>query len=296
MGQIRSRREFLQIATAGAATAMAASPVLGMERGRGREAQAEVPSAPPAAGRGKPKFELGLASYTLRKFDLDKTLELTKRVGLKHIAFKEMHLPLDSSAEQIRAAAAKTKAAGLDLYGCGVVYMADEAAVNRAFEHAKTAGMRIIIGVPQKPELLPLLDKKVKEYDIKVAIHNHGPGDKIFPLPSDVYAKIKDLDKRVGLCNDIGHTLRAGGDPVASIIEFADRLHDVHFKDVSAANAKGGAVEMGRGVIDIPAIMRALVKIDYTGIASFEYEKDADDPVPGLAESVGYARGVMAML
>lgn len=281
MGQIRGRREFLQVAAAGAAACC------GLATG--------CASAQPVK-TDKPRFELGLASYTLRKFDLAKTIELTKRVGLKHIALKDVHLAMNSTPEQIQAAAAKVRDAGLDLYGCGVVYMADEAAVNRAFEYAKAGGMKVIIGVPQKPELLPLLDKKVKEYDIKVAIHNHGPGDKLFPLPSDVYAKVKDLDPRIGLCNDIGHTLRAGGDLIASILDFGDRLHDIHFKDVSAANPKGGAVEMGRGVIDIPAVMRALVKIGYAGIASFEYEKDADDPVPGLAESVGYARGVMATI
>jgi len=280
MRQIQGRREFLHAAAAGAAACC----------GLGTAA-----TASPAPAGGKPKFELGLASYTLRKFDLDTTLKLTRRVGLKHIALKDMHLAMDSTPEQIRAAAAKAKEAGLDLYGCGVVYMRNEQQVHQAFDYAKTAGMRVIIGVPQY-ELLPLVDKKVREYDIKVAIHNHGPGDKVYPLPKDVYEKIKDLDKRIGLCNDIGHTLRAGGDPVASIIEYADRLHDVHFKDVTAANPKGGAVEMGRGVIDIPAVMRALVQIGYSGIASFEYEKDADEPVPGLAESVGYARGVMAML
>jgi sugar phosphate isomerase/epimerase len=294
MGQIRSRREFLQIAaagvvTAGATTAMAAGSARNVE-GQGRQAKAEVPSS-----GGKPKFELGLASYTLRKFDLAKTIELTKRVGLKHIALKDMHLPLTSKPEQIREAAAQVKAAGLDLYGCGVVYMRDEQQVHQAFDYARTAGMRVIIGVPQY-ELLPLVDELVKEYDIKVAIHNHGPGDKVYPLPSSVYEKIKDLDKRIGLCNDIGHTIRAGMDPVASILKYADRLIDVHIKDVSAANEKGGAVEMGRGVIDIPSVMWALIQIGFAGIASFEYEKDADDPVPGLAESVGYARGVLASI
>jgi sugar phosphate isomerase/epimerase len=294
MGQIRSRREFLQIAaagvvTAGATTAMAAGSARNVE-GQGRQAKTEVPPS-----GGKPKFELGLASYTLRKFDLAKTIELTKRVGLKHIALKDMHLPLTSKPEQIREAAAQVKAAGLDLYGCGVVYMRDEQQVRQAFDYARTAGMRVIIGVPQY-ELLPLVDELVKEYDIKVAIHNHGPGDKVYPLPSSVYEKIKDLDKRIGLCNDIGHTIRAGMDPVASILKYADRLIDVHIKDVSAANEKGGAVEMGRGVIDIPSVMWALIQIGFAGIASFEYEKDADDPVPGLAESVGYARGVLASI
>jgi sugar phosphate isomerase/epimerase len=252
-------------------------------------------AASPQPAGGKAKFELGLASYTLRKFDLAKTIELTKRVGLKHIALKDFHLAMNSTPEQLRAAAAQVKEAGLDLYGCGVVYMRNEQQVNQAFDYAKAAGMRIIIGVPEH-NLLPLVEKKVKEYDIKVAIHNHGPGDKVYPLPSSVYEKVKDLDPRIGLCNDIGHTIRAGVDPVASIVEFADRLIDFHIKDVSAANAKGGAIEMGRGVIDIPAVMRALIQTGFAGIAAFEYEKDADDPVPGLAESVGYARGVLAAI
>jgi sugar phosphate isomerase/epimerase len=278
MRQIRGRREFLQVAAAGAAACC----------GLGTAA-----ASPQAAG--KAKFELGLASYTLRKFDLAKAIEITKRVGLKHIALKDFHLAMNSTPEQLRAAAAQVKEAGLDLYGCGVVYMRNEQQVHQAFDYARGAGMRIIIGVPEH-HLLPLVDKKVKEYDIKVAIHNHGPGDEKYPLPSSVYEKIKDLDPRIGLCNDIGHTIRAGVDPVASIIEFADRLIDIHIKDVSAANPKGGAIEMGRGVIDIPGVMRALIQIGYAGIASFEYEKDADDPVPGLAESVGYARGVLAAI
>jgi inosose dehydratase len=280
MRQIRGRREFLQVAALGTAACCG----LGTAAASGQQ----------SAG-GKPKFELGLASYTLRKFDLAKTIELTKRVGLKHIALKDMHLPLDSSPEQIRSAAAQVRQAGLDLYGVGVVYMKTADEVNRAFDYAKEAGARVIIGVPGH-DLLPLVDAKVKEYDIKVAIHNHGPGDKTYPLPSSAYEKIKDLDPRIGLCNDIGHTTRSGLDAADSITQFGDRLHDVHFKDVSAADPKGGCVELGRGVIDIPKVVRALVEIGYAGFASFEYEKDADDPLAGLAESVGYARGVLAAL
>ena len=177
----------------------------------------------------------------------------------------------------------------------GVIYMGTEAEVHRAFDYAKAAGMRVIIGVPGH-ELLPLVDKKVKEYDIQVAIHNHGPGDKRYPTPQSAYERIRDLDKRIGLCNDIGHTIRAGSDPAVSIERFADRLHDVHMKDVTAAARQGTGVEVGRGVIDIPQVLRTLVKIDYSGIVSFEYEKDADDPLAGLAESVGYVRGVLAAI
>jgi inosose dehydratase len=293
MNQNHNRREFLQIATVGAATALTTGPALAAQKGKGRRAKADAaPAAAPATGQ-KLKFELGLASYTCRKFDLKQTLEMTNRVGLKHIALKDVHLAMKSTPEQIKEVAAQVKAAGLDLYGGGVIYMKDEAEVNRAFEYAKAAGMKVIIGVPQH-ELLPLVDKKVKEYDIKVAIHNHGPGDKVYPLPASVYEKIKDLDKRIGLCNDIGHTVRSGLDPAASIEEFADRLLDVHIKDENAADAKGSPTEVGRGVINIPQVVRALIKINYTGIVSFEYEKSENDPLPGLAESVGYVRGVMA--
>jgi inosose dehydratase len=278
MMQNRSRREFLHVAAAGAVGC-----------GLATAGAAEQESA------GKAKFELGLASYTLRKFDLDQAIAMTRRVGLKHIALKDFHLAMDSSVAQIEAAGAKVRGAGLNLYGCGVVYMRNEAQVHQAFDYAKAAGMKVIIGVPNH-ELLPLVNRKVQEYDIQVAIHNHGPGDKLYPLPSSAYVLVKDLDRRIGLCNDIGHTLRLGVDPSASIEEFPDRLLDVHIKDITAANAKGGPVEMGRGVIDIPRVMRSLIKIGYTGIASFEYEKDADDPMPGLAESVGYARGVLAAI
>jgi inosose dehydratase len=298
MGQTHDRREFLQIATAGAA-ALVASPALGAEgtkKGKARNRQSDTKSSPPGAGGRKLPLELGLASYTCRKFDLAKTLEMANRVGLKHIALKDVHLAMNSSPEQIKEVVAQVKAAGLDLYGGGVIYMADEAQVNRAFEYAKAAGMRVIIGVPQKPELLPLVDKKVKEYDIKVAIHNHGPGDKVFPLPATVYERIKDFDKRIGLCNDIGHTARSGVDPAASIEQFGDRLLDVHIKDETAADAKGSATEVGRGVINIPQVLRTLIKINYAGIVSFEYEKLENDPLPGLAESVGYVRGVLAAI
>lgn len=259
----------------------------------------QIRPAPPRGGvrerAGKQQFKLGLASYTLRKFNLDDTLAMTKRVGLEYICFKSFHLPLDSTPAQIQAVVTKVNEAGLILYGGGVISMTTEDQVHNAFDYAKAAGMRVIIGVPA-PELLPLVDKKVKQYDIKVAIHNHGPGDKIYPTPASVYERIKDLDKRIGLCNDIGHTLRVGSDPIASTEKFADRLLDVHIKDVTQASEKGQNIEIGRGVIDIPEFLKMLIKIKYSGIVSFEYEKDADDPLAGLAESVGYVKGVLAAL
>ena len=230
-----------------------------------------------------------------KKFKLDETLAMTKQLGLKYICFKSFHLPLESTEAEIKEVVAKVKEAGLTLYGGGVISMKKEADVHRAFDYAKAAGMKVIVGVP-KYELLPLVNEKVQEYDIKVAIHNHGPGDKNYPTPASAYERIKDLDRRIGLCHDIGHTMRAGVDPVESTRKFADRLLDVHMKDVSAATAKGHGVEIGRGVIDVPNFLATLLRIRYSGIVAFEYEKDAEDPLAGLAESVGYVRGVLAAI
>jgi len=283
----RSRRHFLQTATVGAATCLA-----GASSGLGRIATAAQNT--PLSGKPKARipFQLGLASYTLRKLDLDQTLAMTQRVGLQYICLKSFHLPLDSSPDEIAEVVAKVKRAKIKLYGGGVISMKDEAQVNQAFQYAKAAGMKTIVGVP-KPELLPMVNEKVRQFDIQVAIHNHGPGDKTYPTPQSAYEKIKGLDRRVGLCMDIGHTARFGADPISDAQKYADRLLDVHLKDVSAATAKGRTIEVGRGVIDIPRFLKTLIKINYSGIAAFEYEKDPDDPLPGLAESVGYARGVL---
>ena len=283
--QIPSRREFLK--WAGLGTAGSVLPVSGV-----------VPTvslaAAPAAPRQRP-LQLALASYTTRKFDLDQTLKMTQRVGLSGICLKSFHLPLEASPEAIAAAAEKVKQAELDLYGCGVVTMGNEAQVNQAFEYAKAAGMVRIMAAPA-PAVLPLIDKKVKQYDIQICIHNHGPGDKTFPTPDVAYQAIKELDPRIGLCHDVGHTVRYGADAIALTEQCADRLYDVHIKDVTAATKEGDTAPCGRGVIDLPKLLRTLVKVGFKGYLAFEYESEADDPLPGLAESVGYIRGVLDAL
>lgn len=276
----QSRRNFLQVVGVGAACLVGIGRCLGQVGSAGKKII-------------RPRFELGLASYTLREFKLQETLAMTKRVGLKNICFKSMHLELDSTPVQIRATVQKVKDAGLTLYGGGVIGMKKENQVHQAFDYAKAAGMKVIIAGPS-PEMLPLIEKKVKQYDIKVAIHNHGPGDEFFPTPKVALEQIKNLDKRIGMCHDIGHTKRYGSDPIIETKLCVDRLHDVHIKDVSAANKDGHGVEVGRGVIDIPWFLKTLIRMNYGGIVSFEYEKDAKDPLAGLAESVGYVKGVLA--
>ncbi len=276
-----TRRGFLGSSLAAAAALGGAAA----ERGGGRPGG-------PAPG---PRFELGLASYTCREFDLDATLAMARRVGLGRIALKDMHLPLDSPDEAIRTVIAKTRAAGLVPYGCGVVYMASEAEVDRAFAYARTGGFEIIIGVPEHA-LLDRVERRVRETGIRLAIHNHGPGDLLYPTPGSILERVKGLDPRLGLCLDVGHCQRSGIDPSAAAEECGARLLDIHLKDVTAATKDGASVEAGRGVVDLPRFLRTLVELDFRGTAAFEYEKDAKDPLPGLAESTGYVRGALASL
>ena len=284
----QTRRDVLRLAGAGVIAA-GLKPAMGAEQ----IGASTYPSV--SSKKGKEKFNLGLASYTFKKFTTEQTIAMTKRLGLKYISFKDFHMPLKSTPEEIEKTVAKVKEAGLTLYACGVIYMKTEADVQQAFDYAKAAGVKVIIGVPNY-ELLGLVERKVKEYDIKVAIHNHGADFPLYPSPAIVYEKVKDLDKRIGLCIDVGHTQRAGIDPSEAVEKFADRLLDIHLKDESSATTEGTTVEMGRGVIDLVKLMRTLKKIDYSGIASFEFEKDENDPLAGVAESVGYARGILATI
>jgi len=241
------------------------------------------------------KMKLGLASYSLRKFSQADTIKMAHRAGLEYMCFKSMHLPLDAAESELKRAKDHVKAGGMKLIGGGVIYMKSKEQVDQAFEYAKKAGMSMIVGVPNH-DLLDYTNKKVKEYDIKVAIHNHGPGDKVYPSPESIYEKIKDLDSRIGICMDIGHTQRIGVDPTDAAKKYFSRLHDVHIKDVDKAQEDGKTVEIGRGIIDIPRFLKTLIDLGYDNVLSFEYEKDADDPLPGLCESVGYVKGCLSVI
>jgi inosose dehydratase len=238
---------------------------------------------------------LGLASYTLRKMNLDDALAVCQKLGIKNISLKEFHLKLTATDAEIAEAVKKCQDAGVQLGSGGVIYMKSEAEVDAAFEYARKAGMNMIIGVPQH-EMLPYAEKKVKEYNIRLAVHNHGPGDKVYPSCESAYVLIKNMDPRMGLCLDIGHTQRIQRDPSADLKDYFDRIFEIHMKDVTSSDQDGKAIEIGRGVIDIPGFLKTVVKKKFSGIISFEYEKDDADPVPGLAESLGYVKGVLAVI
>ena len=262
-------------------------------------ATATLPRRLPAAvtktpGEPDHGLKLGLTTYTLKDFRLEQAIEMTKAAGVKYISLKDVHLPLKSTPEERKAAHQKIETAGLTLMGGGVIYMKnDETEIRSVFDYARDAGMPTIICSPD-PEALDNVEKMAKTYDIRIAIHNHGPGDKKYPSPLDVLKLVKDRDARMGLCMDVGHTVRINQDPIPIIEECASRLYDFHIKDETEATSKGKATEVGRGIIDIVAVLKALLKIKYAGHLALEYEAKPEAPFPGMCESFGYIRGVLA--
>ncbi|WP_121357287.1 sugar phosphate isomerase/epimerase family protein [Flavisolibacter nicotianae] len=239
------------------------------------------------------RLPVGIAGYTFVKFELDQALAMMKRLNLTHLSLKDKHLPLNSSDEKIQSVVNQCKQSNINIYAVGVIYMKTKQAVDEAFDYARKVGVDMIVGVPTY-ELLDYAEQKVKALNIRLAIHNHGPEDALYPSPQSVYERIKNRDARMGLCMDVGHAVRAGADVGKAIHAYKDRLFDLHIKDVTGAFKEAKAIEIGRGVIDFEALGKALYKINYKGICSVEYEKDMTDPLPGLAESVGYFKGSIA--
>ena len=240
-------------------------------------------------------FKLGVASYTLRKFSTEQSLDMTLRCGVNRITFKSMHLPLDASDETIKNTVALCKQKGVQLYGCGVVTMKTKADVDQAFHYASVAGMDMIIGVPY-PEVLSYVNEKVQEYNIRLAIHNHGPGDDLYPSAETAFNRIKNIDIRIGLCVDIGHTKRINRDPEKDVEDYFERVFDIHIKDVTAATAEGDTCIIGRGFINFVSFLKKLKELNYQGTLALEYEADENDPLPGMMESFGYVKGIMALI
>ncbi|SEI98620.1 Sugar phosphate isomerase/epimerase [Dyadobacter sp. SG02] len=244
-----------------------------------------------ATAKKEDTFKLGMAGYSFVHFKLDEALEMMKKTDVHYLCIKDFHLPYNSTAEQITAFHQKLKDAGVTGYAVGPIYTKTHQEIDNAFDYAKRVGVDLIVGIPNHDDL-KYVEQKVKEYNIRYAIHNHGPEDKLYPNATSVYNHVKDLDPRVGLCFDMGHNRRDNQDSVADLGKYSKRIFDIHLKNVTAATKDGKTCELGRGIIDIPAFVKMLRKVKYTGSCSLEYEKDMKEPLAGIAESVGYFRGV----
>jgi len=253
--------------------------------------------AVPAQATGKPSpIQLGVASYTFRNFTREQMIGFLKQIDVNSINAKDVkdHLPVDEQGEA--KALADYAAAGVKLHAAGAIYFRkdQDADIRSKFEYCKRAGIPVIVAGDPTPETLPRVEKFVKEYDIKIAIHNHGPEDPVWPSPLDILKLVKNLDPRIGCCIDVGHTVRAGTDVVQAIHDVGPRLFNVHMKDLTDFQSKESQVAVGDGKMPIREIFGALIETKYKGFVDLEYEVHADDPMPGVTASFAYMRGVLA--
>lgn len=240
-------------------------------------------------------FKLGVASYSLRKLSRPKAIEVMKQLKTPYISIKEFHLLSTAPLEETARGRKEFDDAGLIVLSGGVISFPkdDEAEIRRKFEYAKAARFPMITCMPSA-KALPTVEKMVKEFDIRMALHNHGKSDKNYPSPMDALKAVRDLDPRCGLCIDVGHTAEIGVHPVECIKAAGSRLFDVHIKDTSNLKSEEDQVPVGEGQMPIPAIFRELRKANYHGGVMLEYEVEENDPYPGMAKSFAYMRGVLA--
>ena len=278
-----SRRHFLRAgALAGAALS---TPVM----------LSAAASSTPATGKPSP-IKLGLASYTFRNFSRAQTIGYMKQLNVSGLNAKDVkdHLPTDPKQES--QAIADYTAAGIQLHAAGAIYFPkdEDDDIRAKFEYCKRAGVSVIVAGDPAPASLPRIEKFVKEYGIRIAIHNHGPEDKLWQSPLDILKLVKNMDTRIGCCIDVGHTARAGTDVVEAIRAVGPRLFNMHMKDLADLNVKESQVAVGDGKMPVRAIFEALIANKYEGFVDLENEIHADDPMPGVTSSFAYMRGVLA--
>lgn len=248
----------------------------------------------PAPADGK--IKLGLCSYTFRNFSRAQLIGFMRDLQVSDLNAKNAkdHLPVDSAGEA--QALSDYAAAGIRLHAAGAIYFqkATDDDIRAQFEYLKRASIPVMVAGDPTPDSLPRIERFVKQYDIRLAIHNHGPEDKLWPSPLDILKDIRAMDPRIGCCIDVGHTVRTGTDVVEAIHAVGPRLFDVHMKDLTNLRDKASQVAVGDGKIPIPEIFRALQEIRYPGYVDLEYEVHPDDPMPGVTKSFAYMRGVLA--
>ena len=281
MQNVLSRRTFLRTSALAAVAASCLEP---------GSAHGQAPAKQQAA------VKLGLASYTFRAFSRPQLIGFMKQLNIDELNAKDVkdHLPMDPTQEA--AAVADYKAAGIHLHAAGALYFSkdDDEDIRSKFEYCKRAGISVIVAGDPSLEMLPRLEKFAKEYDMRIAIHNHGPEDKLWHSPLDVLKAVSTLDPRIGCCIDVGHTVRAGTDVVQAIHAAGPRLFNIHMKDLTDFNAKESQVAVGEGIMPVRKIFEALLSTGYKGFVDLEYEVHEDDPMPGVVRSFAYMRGVLA--
>jgi sugar phosphate isomerase/epimerase len=241
-------------------------------------------------------LKIGIAGYSFAHYrdNISAVISVMQQTGVTHMTLKDFQLPYESTAGEAAAIISQLRKGGIEPYGLGVIYMEQDSDVDRFFSYAERAGIKMIIGSPAE-KTLAAVERNVKSTGIRIAIHNHGPEDKRYPDIDTIYKLISGLDSRIGICLDVGHSFRCGNNPAKMLDRFGDRVMDMHIKDVTEPVAGGISTIPGRGQINLSDLFSTAVKKGYKGFCSLEYERPGD-PAIGIAESIGYLRGMMTGL
>ena len=198
---------------------------------------------------------------------------------------------MDISDEDLDDVNALLEKAGIRMNAYGVMgFSANHDENRKVFEFAKRIGIKNITANP-KPDSFDSLDKLVEEYDIRIAIHNHGPGA-LYDKIDDVVKAVKDHHPHVGACIDTGHFIRSKEDPIAAIETLASRVFAVHVKDEEKQEKKSKNVIIGQGFLDLPGMFKTLKSINFPadGSISLEYESNPDNPIDDMNQCLAAAK------
>jgi len=237
-------------------------------------------------------FIVGIQSYSLRGFGVDGAIEKIGELELHDVEFFRAHFPPTTDEKKIAAMKAKLDKHAISISAHGVQGFGPNHDANRNFfAFCKAAGIRNISANPKKDsKTFESLDKLVKEFDIRINIHNHGPGAS-YDSPEDALNAVKDYDKRIGFCADLGHYIRSGVKPPEVIHKLGDRLYGVHLKDFKEMKKRTKGCILGEGHMDVPATFKAMKDVGFPadGALSLEYEEDPKDPMEGIRKCLEVA-------
>lgn len=236
-------------------------------------------------------FRFGIQAHGLRNFPIDEAIRIIHEdLELHWVEFSKKHLAVEATLKEKKRVRALLKKKDIKCMALGVhKFTADKKANRALFEFAKTMGARNISAAPT-PDSFDDLDKLVEEYDIRIAIHNHGP-DTHYDKISDVTSAVKGRHPHIGACIDTAHFIRSKEDPIKAIYELKGRLFGMHIKDVAEQQKKTKDVIIGKGFLDVEAMFKAMKKVKFPadGAIALEFEGNPDDPVVEIKECLEVA-------
>ena len=240
-------------------------------------------------------WPIGVQSYSLRNFDLHEAVRHIQGMGLHYVEFYSKHLAPNATDETIEETLKLLTSADITLNAHGVNgFGADHEANRKIFAFAKKAGIKNITANPN-PDSFDSLDKLVAEYDIRVCIHNHGPGA-LYDSIKSVQDAVKGRDPRIGACVDTGHFIRSKEDPVQAVRDLGKRVFALHIKDEEKREKRSRNVVIGTGHLDVVGLFKATKKIGFPadGSMSLEYEANPKNPIDEMKQCLEVAKKAIA--